>query len=255
MKLVTLSVLTVMAVIHAGCVTEGEIRSQPASDAAQAEANLSLGAGYLQENRPDLAIDALLRAVEVEPRHANAHSVLAIAYDQTGETELAEDHHRRATQLAPGSADIQNRFAVFLCRQNRWTEAEPSFRRAIDASTRAASVTAIINAASCARGAGDFESAESYFREALGVDQRNAEALRGMVDVSVRQSDYIQGRAFWQRLEASIPLQAEDLLSCYIIESELNAVESAQACAERMPREFPGSPVLAQLRRLQSDGS
>ena len=96
MKLVTLSVLTVMAVIHAGCVTEGEIRSQPASDAAQAEANLSLGAGDLQENRPDLAIDALLRAVEVEPRHANAHSVLAIAYDQTGETELAEDHHRRA---------------------------------------------------------------------------------------------------------------------------------------------------------------
>jgi type IV pilus assembly protein PilF len=112
-----------------------------------------------------------------------------------------------------------------------------------------------MNAASCARGAGDLEGAESYFREALDIDTRNAEALRGMVETSIRQSDYIQGRAFWQRLEASIPLRAEDLLSCYIIETAMNSTAAAQACADRMPEEFPGSPVLPQLRRLQANGN
>jgi type IV pilus assembly protein PilF len=253
MKPVTLSTLIFGGMLVGGCVTEGAIRSQPASDEEQAEVNLSLGSEYLREGRPDLAIDALLRAVEAEPRHAGAQSVLAVAYDQFGEVELAEQHHMRAVQLAPGDSDIQNRHAVFLCRQDRWTDAEPSFRRAIDASNRAALQTVIINAASCARGANDLESAESYFREALAVDARNEAALRGMVDVSIRQENYIQARAFWQRLEANIPLQAEDLLSCYVIETAMNADAAAQACAERMPQEFPGSPVLAQLRRLQTN--
>lgn len=255
MRLATLCVLVISAVLNASCVTEGEVRAQPASDDEQSEVNLALGAGYLREGRADLAVDPLLRAVEARPRNAEAHSVLAIAYDQTGSSNLAEQHHQRAAQLAPNSPDIQNRFAVFLCRQNRWADAQPSFRRAIDASERAASLLTIINAASCARGAGDLEGAESYFREALDVDARNVEALRGMVEISIRQTDYIQGRAFWQRLEANIPLRAEDLLSCYIIETEMNSTAAAQACAERMPEEFPGSPVLPQLRRLQANGN
>lgn len=255
MKLATLSALVIGAVVNVSCVTEGAVRSQPASDEEQSEVNLALGSSYLREGRSDLAVDPLLRAVEAGPRNSEAHSVLAIAYDQTGSTNLAEEHHRRAAQLAPRSPDIQNRFAVFLCRQNRWTDAQPSFRRAIDASERAASLPTIINAASCARGAGDLEAAESYFREALEVDQRNADALRGMVETSIRQTDYIQGRAFWQLMEARIPLRAEDLLSCYIIETAMNATAAAEACAERMPAEFPGSPVLPQLRRLQANGN
>jgi len=255
MKLATLSALVVGAVLNAGCVTEGVVRSQPASDEEQSQVNLTLGSNYVREGRADLAVDPLLRAVEAGPRNSEAHSVLAIAYDQTGSARLAEEHHQRAAQLAPRSPDIQNRYAVFLCRQNRWTDAQPAFRRAIDASERAASVPMIINAASCARGAGDLDGAESYFREALDVEPRNAEALRGMVEISIRQSDYIQGRAFWQRMEASIPLRAEDLLSCYVIETAMNSTAAAEACAERMPEEFPGSPVLPQLRRLQANGN
>jgi type IV pilus assembly protein PilF len=255
MKLATLSVLLIAIVLTAGCVTEGVVRSQPASNDEQSQVNLALGAGYLQDGRADLAVDPLLRAVDAGPRNAEAHSVLAIAYDQTGSSRLAEQHHQRAVQLAPRSADIQNRHAVFLCRQNRWADAEPSFRRAIDASERAAALPTVINAASCARGAGDLAASERYFREVLAIDSRNAEALRGLVDISIRQAEYIQGRAFWQRLEATIPLRAEDLLSCYIIETAMNATAAAQACADRIPEEFPGSPVLPQLRRLQANGT
>ncbi len=254
MKIAPVSILIAATIALSGCVTEGSIAPEPASEAEQAEANLALGIGYLREQRPDLAIDALQRAIDIQPRLADAHRTIAIAYDQTEEFDLAEQHHRRATQLAPRDADTQNGYAVFLCRQNRWDDAEPFFERAIDALRGSAVLTPVMNAATCSLSAGDLEATEAYLRRALDTDGSNVAALRGMVDVSIRTANYFQGRAFWQRLERSAQIQAEDLLSCYVIERQLNSEEAATACATRLEREFPGSPVLSQLRDFERDG-
>ena len=255
MKLSMLCTLIVAAVLHAGCVTVGEFTAEPAPDEELAEVNLALGVAYLEEGRPDLALEALLRAVDAEPRMPRAHSAIAVAYDQTGSLVLAEEHHRRAAQLAPRDVNTQNGLAVFLCRQNRWADAEPAFRRAIDAASGPFSLTAMLNAASCSRGAGDIDSSASYFREALEVDSVNVDALRGMIDVSIRSSSFLPARGFWQRLERVTLIQAGDLYACYVIERELNSEVAAQACADRLEREFPGSPVLNQLRSFEPDGS
>jgi len=254
MKIATVSILIAGAIVVTGCVTEGSTAPEPASETEQAQANMALGIGYLQQGRPDLAIDALLRAIEVQPRLADAHRTIAIAYDQTEEFDLAEQHHRRATQLAPRSADTQNGYAVFLCRQGRWNDAEPYFERAVDASRGLSALTPMMNAATCSLSAGDVEAAERYLRAALDIDASNVAALRGMVDLSIRTANYFQGRAFWQRLERSTEIQAEDLLSCYVIERQLNSDASATACANRLVSEFPGSPVLSQLRDFERDG-
>ena len=256
MKNAKYGTLLVTAFLAAGCVTEstGVLIPEPASNAEQAEVNLALGVSYIQQQRPDLAIDPLRRAIEVDPRSADAHSVLALAYDQQGSTELAEEHHRRASQLAPRNAVIQNSYAVFLCIRNRWADAEPSFQRAIDATTREESVETILNAARCARGAADLVAAERYFREALTIAPRNVEALRGMVDMSIRSSNFLAGRGFWQRLEQANPVSPEDLLACVVIEQQLNASDAADACATRLQREYPSSPAVNQLRDIVRDG-
>lgn len=250
MRHARLGVVSILLAV-AGCVTEGVVPLQPASDDEQVEVNLALGVGYLQENRPDLAVEALQRAIDIDPRSADAHSTIAVAYDQEGSVELAEQHHRRAAQLAPRDADVQNRYAVFLCRQGRWNDADPYFQRAVDDAPRNAKIQILLNAASCARTAGDIAGVERNLRAVLAIDAVYSAALRGMMDVSIRTSNYIVGRAFWQRLEGSTQVEAEDLLSCYVIESELNDDSAAQDCADRLRREFPGSPALAQLRELE----
>ena len=251
MRLAKLGFLSIVGVLLAGCVTEGVAPITPASDEEQVDANLALGVGYLQESRPDLAIEALERALEIDPRSADAHSTIAVAYDLEGTIDLAEQHHRRAVQLAPRDADTQHRYAVFLCRQNRWDDADPYFQRAADAATRNVRIQFLMDAANCARAGGDMAGVERNLRQVLDIDAANAAALRGLMDVSIRTSNFISGRAFWQRLERATQVQPDDLLSCYVIESQLRDAAAAQDCAERLRREFPGSPALTQLRELE----
>lgn len=56
----------------------------------------------------------LRRAVELEPRRADAHAALAILLDLTGRHDAALAHHRQAARLAPGVADYRNNLGFSL---------------------------------------------------------------------------------------------------------------------------------------------
>lgn len=243
------SVLVILCL--AGCVTEGPPRVEPASDEEAAQANLNLGVGYLQQGRPDAAVDALERALELDPRLVDAHSTIALAYDQLDDAEQAEAHHRRATQMDPRNPDVQNRYAVFLCRQGRWSDAEDYFERAIENPRYASRDMAMLNAATCARSANDFAEAERFFRSVLDGDPVNVPALEGMVDLSVRTGNYLQGRAFVQRLFAATQPAPAHLLLCYVIESELGDERAADDCATDLRTRYPDAPEVARLVELE----
>lgn len=255
MNIRSIWLLVAGVVLLAACVTEGGgLSSRPVSDTEAARANLNLGVGYLNQGRPEVAVDALERAVKLDPRLAEAHSVLGLAYELTDNLELAEEQHRRATQLDSDDADAQNRYAVFLCRQNRWSEAERYFKRAIDNPRYSTPEVAMTNAGTCANGADDLVSAERYFRAALDVNPQNVDALEGMLDVSMQNENYLQGRAFMQRLFAAETPTPLHLLLCYSIETALHDTAAAGDCANRLRDQYPGSPELGRLRELQQNG-
>ena len=57
MKTVAYILLPVSFLLMTGCVTEGVPTNEPASPEEAARANIDLGIGYLEQNRPELAID------------------------------------------------------------------------------------------------------------------------------------------------------------------------------------------------------
>lgn len=221
-----------------------------ASDAAIA--NMNLGAGYLQQGRIDLAIERLLRALDQDPRLADAHSTIAIAYDQLGSPEDAETHYRRATQLGPDNASAANSYAVFLCRQNRWAEAEPYFRRAVDNPAYKTPEVALTNAGVCARNADAKEPAEEYFRAALTKNPVFQDALRNLIEMSYQSASYMQARAFVQRYLDAHPPTAAVLWLCFNVERELNDRVAAERCATQLQSGFEGSSESKQLEQQQS---
>jgi type IV pilus assembly protein PilF len=246
---------TVLALcwLSQACVSGGADRGASQEDAAVA--NMNLGAGYLRQGRVDAAIEPLERAIELDPRLADAHSTIAIAYDQLGDADLAEQHYRRATTLEPGNAAAANSYAVFLCRQNRWNDAEDYFQRAADNPRYATPEAALTNAGVCARNAGDNAKAEQYFRAALARNPLFPDALSSMIDLSYREQNYLQARAFMQRYLDVRPPSAPLLWLCFNIEQELNNPAGAERCAAQLREGFPESPEVEQLQEsLRRDG-
>lgn len=237
--------LAVCCLALAACVsTDGQ---RPLSDREAAEANVNLGAGYLRQGRIDLAIERLERAIELEPRLADAHSTIAIAYDQARRPGDAERHYQRATQLEPDNAPAANSYAVFLCRQGRWRDAEPYFVRAAGNPRYPTPAAALTNAGVCARGAGDLDKAEQYFRSALERTPNFPDALSSMLELAYQRGNYLQARAFLQRYLAVQPATAPVLLMCVRIERQLEDAAAEQRCARRLREEFPNSAELAQV--------
>jgi type IV pilus assembly protein PilF len=224
-----------------------------ASDSEAAQANLDLGVAYVQQGRPDLAIVPLQRALELNPRLADAHSTLAIVYDQLGDVEQAETHYRRSTEIAATNASAANNYAVFLCRLGRWQDAEPYFERVVQNPTYRTPDVALTNAGLCAKNAGDAVKAEQNFRAALARNTTSPGALSGLMELAYESGNYLRARAFMQRYLESQPANPAVLWMCYHIETQLDDETAAGQCAMRLTQEFPGSPEFAQLQLLDSD--
>lgn len=216
-----------------------------------AVANLNLGAAYLRQGRNDLAIEILQRALEQDSRNPDVHSTLAIAYDRQGYAELAAEHYQRATELAPQNAAAANSYGVFLCRNSRWEEAQPYFLRAANTVNYAGEV-ALTNAGVCALEANVPQEAEQFLREALQRNPRFPDALSGMIDVSIRNQDFLRARGFMQRYIELAEPNAALLLTCYRIETALNDRIAADRCASQLHERFPNSSEERSLRELQT---
>lgn len=214
-----------------------------ASNEEAAQANLNVGVAYVREQRYVLAVEALTRALNIDPRLTDGHSAIAIAYDQLGNLELAEEHYQRATELDSNDAVAANSYAVFLCRVGRWADAEPYFRRAIGNPNYPTPDVVLTNAGICARNSGDEASAEQYFREALTRNNTSANALAAMMDLSFAQGNYLRARAFMQRYISSQPPSAQVLAMCVEIETQLGNEADAERCRRTLSEQFPGSAV------------
>jgi type IV pilus assembly protein PilF len=252
MKASLIIVVLGLCFLSAACVTTTN-GPEPASAEEAAVANMNLGIGYLRQGRPEIAVDALERAISLNPRLAPAHSALAIAYDQLSEPEEAEEHHRRATQLAPDNSDVQNSYAVFLCRHDRWADAELYFERALSNPRYATPTVARVNAGNCAREADDLAKAEDNYRAALTLDPRNADALDGMIELSVLQENYLQARAFIQRSFAAHKATARELALCYYAEQQLDDRDAADECLRELRASYPDSPELGRILGSERD--
>lgn len=93
-------------------------------DAENAEAWLQLGVCYLETRQPDLALEALTRAVSAAPHHATAHYLLGTAHGTHGDLERAAACYRRALEIDPGHTKAEE----FLIKTEPLMESREHYR-------------------------------------------------------------------------------------------------------------------------------
>lgn len=232
-----------------GCVTtEVSQREDTSSPEEAAQYNVQLGLEYLRQGNRRLALEKLNRALEQDPKLADAHTAIAYLYSQSEDNERAENHYRRALRLASDDPDIRNNYGTFLCSQGRLEDAERQLLEAARSSRNTSPEVAWTNAGACAERIPDADRAEEYYREALRINSRFPDALRRMARLAYRQDNLLQARAFLQRYLEVAQHSAESAWLGYRIESTLGDREAAARHATRLKEQFADSRELKLLQ-------
>lgn len=218
-----------------------------------AETNTALGRQYMDRGQYEVALEKLKRAVGFDRTYSPAHTLLGVLYETIGEMDSAEAEFRLAAKYDPTDGDVNNNLGAFLCRNGKGREADPYFRAAVDDPFYATPAIAYANAGSCALAEGELDKAETYLRQSLEHDQRMAESLLAMSEVSYRKGAYLRARAFLQRYEAIAPRTAESLRLGVSIETALGDEKSAERYRIMLRENFPGT-IQAGERASQGRG-
>jgi Tfp pilus assembly protein PilF len=93
--------------------------------------------GYYHEGLADLNSDqqkafvSFQKAVQINPRHKEAHYYLGHVYVLQGKYNLAEHEFRDVIRIDPDYSEAHNYLGNVLAQQRRWTEAIESYRQAL----------------------------------------------------------------------------------------------------------------------------
>ncbi len=242
---------TLISVLAAACISSqsGTQKSEPSDDAS--DQNYRLGAQYYRNEKYNLARSRFERAIELDGRNADAHSLLALTLAKIGNNRLATESFARSVRLAPNNKDIRNNFAIYLCQQSRFDEALEQFDRAIGITENDSSWIEMTNAGVCVAKKPDLDRAEQYFRSALNLRPAFGEALLQMSALKHRTDDNLAARAFMQRFLATHPSTPAVLYLAVQIETQLDDERAATDYMNQLLTSFPES---AEARLLLQQG-
>jgi serine/threonine-protein kinase len=94
----------------------------------------ALGFALVESPKPEdrqTAIAEFRRALELDPKDANAFLGLARSMAAAGDRKAAEDNFQEALKIAPGSWTVQNEYGIFLARIDRYEEAAERWQSAL----------------------------------------------------------------------------------------------------------------------------
>lgn len=249
-KLVATGLLLVMLAACVSTTQRTNVRSmEPTGDAG--DINYQLGTEYYRKGNFELAKDRLERAIDQDPRNADAHSALALTFARLGNDRLATDSFEQATRLAPNSINVRNAYAVYLCQKNRYDDAVVQFDRAINIRENDDSYIMMTNAGVCIAQKPDLALAEKYFRDALAIRPSYGEALIQLAALKHRTDDNLSARAFIQRYLATNPPSSGVLYLAVQIETQLDGERAATDYMNQLLRDFPES---AEARLMLQQG-
>ena len=209
--------------------------------------NVQLAIEYMKNKEFGLALSKLKKAMAYNPNLAVAHTTLAVLYEEIGENTLAERHYKRSISLDANDPRLRNNYGQYLCRHHNEREGIKQFDLAADNPLYASPYIPLSNAGACAMRINELAQAEQYFRRALQKQPKLAPVLFNMMRLSLKQGNYLQGRAYLQRYTAVAKHTADSLWNGYQIEKNLGDKAATANYAVRLKSRFPNA---AQTRLL-----
>lgn len=142
----------------------------------QTEESMKKANGYYQEGLANLESDqrqafvSFQRAIQLNPRHKEAHYSLAHLYTKQGKFQQAEEELREVLRIDPDYSEAHNYLGQVLEAQGHWPEAVEQYRQALRNPLYATPDIALYRLGRALAHEGDLEGAMQNLEDALRVN-------------------------------------------------------------------------------------
>ena len=137
---------------------------------------------FIDQKRPDDAIERLTRAAQIDPESAEVYRLLARTYREQGKIDEAVEAYRQAIDLNEGDVWSLNNLGLLLLETKRADEALPLLTQAVELRKNVAEFHN--NLGMALEHTGSFRAAAEAYSDALLVDARYDKAKQNLARVS-----------------------------------------------------------------------
>lgn len=193
-----------LVVCLAGCVTTTTGPQRESDPKKALETNIQLGIGYIRNGEYDRANEKIAKAIEIDPRSAEAYNAYGLLLEVQGEAALAEKNFLRSLSLDPKFTQGRNNYGAFLFGQNRFEEAIVQLKIASEDVLYRARGGVFENLGVCYLKVGDETNAMAALNRAISLNPRQPRALLELAALEYQQQHFVEANQHFKRhLEVS----------------------------------------------------
>lgn len=239
----------------AGAPSAASASSEPVTESDEPEARkrarirLELASSYFENGQTTVALDEIKQSLVADPSYPSAYVLRGLVYMRMNEAGLAEDSFRRALQLNPRDADALHNYGWFACQQGRHVEAIDFFQRALASPVYGGQAKTLMAKGICQTRMGQFAEAEGSFSRSYELDAANPITGYNLTSLLYRRGEYTRAQFYIRRLNNSELANAETLWLGIKVERRLNNTEATEQLAQQLSRRYPKSREWASYQR------
>lgn len=218
------------------CVTTDETKSVQSN---AADIYLQLGVRYLNLNKLEVARENLQHAIRLDSKNAQAYNALAFLNEKLGKIDDARMNYVNALNLMPDDLGVKNNYGRFLCEQNDVEKGMALLTTTTADALNERPWLAMTNLGRCYMQLAKYQEAESYFTQALQLNNDYAPALLEMQKVSYQQGNFELAKIYLQRYSEASEPTSESLLIAAQIEGALGNAGMAKHYQTALLTKFP----------------
>jgi len=220
----------------------------------RAAVRMELAALHYGRGQYETALDEIKLALQSKPDLGAAYSLRGLVYASMGEESLAEDSFARALQINPRDADALHNRGWFLCQRNKFAEADRLFEQALALPQYREAQRTYMAQGVCHARAGRLDEAERKLSRAYELDPSNPTTALNLSEVLYRRGEYDRARFYIRRVNQRDDLSnAQTLWLALRVENRLGNRGGVDDFGRQLRNRFPQAPETLAYERGRFD--
>jgi type IV pilus assembly protein PilF len=224
--------------VHEDIITE----SDETPERKRAHIRMQLALGYLEQDKPTIALDEIKQAILIDPVYSDAFSLRGLIYMRLNDFPIAEESFNTALAIKPNDSNVLHNMGWLKCQEGQFAQSMDYFARALVNPLYAERAKTYMAQGLCQIKAGQLPEAEASLSKSYGYDAGNPVTGYNLANVLYQRQEYVRAQFYIRRLNNTELANAETLWLGVKIERHLGDSEAMNQLAIQLVKRFPQSP-------------